>query len=177
MHFSTIYPHRIRDLKRKIKQGDGRMIDLSVTVRNGCIQFYRISFLSSPPIENYWMCQSRRDNGPLFLADTWPDLNHEVANVNWDSSVARLITCCQTGHRSPSDWCNSSPCCFIMIETCIDCETNKKHLDSISFNKETIHVGIFNQPDRSNHWDTSRYSLHFRLQISWYLYLVIEVFF
>lgn len=97
-------------------------------------------FLSSPSIENYWMCQSRRDNGPLFLVDTWPDLNYEVANVNWDSSVARLITCYQTGHRSPSDWCNSSPCCFIMIELGIDCagETNKKHLDSISFNKETI---------------------------------------
>ena len=52
---------------------------------------------------------------PCCLVDTWPDLNYEVANVNWGSNVAQLITCCQTGHRSPSDWCNSSPCCFQLV--------------------------------------------------------------
>lgn len=136
------------------------MIDLSVTVRNGwsvwrngCIQFYRISFLSWPPIENYWMCQSRRDNGPLFLADTWPDLNYEVANINWDSSVARLITCCQTGHRSPPDWCNSSPCCFIMIELVLIARQIRNTLIRSHLIKKRS-VGIFNQADRSNHWDT-----------------------
>ena len=61
--------------------------------------------------------RGRRDNAecPACLADTWPDLNYVVANVNWGSSVAQLITCCQTGHRSPSDWCNSSPCCFQLV--------------------------------------------------------------
>lgn len=74
------------------------------------------TFLSLPPIDNYWMCQSREETMPSRLVDTWPDVNYEVASVNWGSSVAQLITCYQTGHRSASDWCNSSPCRFVMIE-------------------------------------------------------------
>lgn len=128
------------------------------------------TFLSLPPIDNYWMCQSREETMPSRLVDTWPDLNYEVASVNWGSSVAQLITCYQTGHRSASDWCNSSPCRFVMIEPVLIVPAKQIRNTLIFSRKDTISWD-FNQIN----W-ISRYCLSLNIRL-WFDFHIIQILF